>query len=254
MLPAGTAKSFETMAKKSVSLGNGRSWGSQGEAMDYFRAIRDRYPPGSVVTSNADHDDLLALIKRYDLTVADGPEKEGVGVERFETRTNVTNGGRTVGFWVVRIDGTETDFSFIRAVAGAAQSGAEQLFDACRGAVFADIQSARIAYFAANADADGRVRCEVTGLMIRERDGAFDYVGRPFGGVVADWVRSKGWSDVPPPGVLTSPRDAQTTTVFADQAEAAGFRRFHREAARIRIVDKSGKGRGDVSVGRLLEL
>lgn len=242
------------MAKKPVSLENGRSWASQRAAEDHFRNIRDRYGPGKTVTSHADHDDLLALIRRHDLLVADGPSKEGVGVERFETRTNVTNGGRTVGFWIVRIDGSETDFSFIRAVAGAARSGEGQLMDACRGAVIDDLHTARIAHFAANSDKNGCIECEVTGRLIAERESGFDYVGRRFADIVVDWMSAMGWSDGPPPSVLNAPGDAQTTTVFRDQSVANDFRRFHRRNARVRIVDRSARGQDAGGPDNFLEL
>jgi hypothetical protein len=230
------------MAKKSVSLGNGRSWGSQKAAEDHFRNIRDRYTVGSTVSFETDHDDLLALVRRHDLLVADGPSKEGVGIQRFETRTNLTNGGHTVGFWIVRIDETETDFSFIRAVAGAPRSVFSQLTNACRELVRDDLDSARVAHFATNANAAGRVECAATGAMIVERASAFDYVGRSFSEIVTDWKQSKGWGDVPPEGTLSLPADAQTTTVFTDRAAAADFRRFHRVNARVAIVDMQARG------------
>lgn len=241
------------MAKKSVSLGNGRSWGSQKAAEDHFRTIRDRYPVGSTVSSEMDHDDLLALVRRHDLLVADGPSKEGVGIRRFETRTNVTNGGHTVGFWIVRIDETETDFSFIRAVAGAPRSASGQLTDACRQLIRDDLESARIAYFAMNADAAGRVECAATGAMIVERGSAFEYVGRSFSDIVMDWKQAKDWGDVPPAGTLSLPADAQTTTVIIDRAAAADFRRFHKENARVAIVDMQAKGREMHEPARWLE-
>ena len=107
------------MAKKAVSLRNGRAWGSRGETISYLRDLRNRQTLNTPIDDPSDYDDLLALLERYDLTIADGPTKIGVGVDHFETRINVTNGGRNVEFWAVRRDGSETDFSFIRAINGA---------------------------------------------------------------------------------------------------------------------------------------
>ncbi|KTT65394.1 DCL family protein [Sphingomonas sanguinis] len=230
------------MPKKSVSLDNGRMWPSQKAAEIYFREIRDRYPVGGTVTAETDHDDLLALIRRHDLLVADGPAKEGVGVRRFEVRRNFTNGGHTLGFWIIRTDETETDFSFIRAVAGAPRPLSSQLTDACRELVRDDLESARIEYFALHADGTGRVECGITGAMIPERGSGFEYVGRSFSSIVSDWALSNGWHEGPPPGTLTAPADAQTAVVFADRAAAADFRRFHRAHARVVIVDREARG------------
>lgn len=236
------------MAKKPVILSNGRSWSSRGGAIDFFRELRDRYAIGAVVTDPYDHDDLLALLQRYDMSRFEGPSKIGAGVDHFETRMNVKNGGKNVGFWVVRVDGSETDFSFIRAVNEAPKREQEQLTDACRTAVYADLQSARIAYFAAHSDQSGRVLCELSGEAILERESAFEYVGRGFSDLVRDFASSQGWSGAVPEGVLSAPADAQTTTTFASQSHAAAFRSFHRISARIRVVTKeiarrrSGRG------------
>lgn len=239
MRSMGYLKELEPMAKKPVTLSNGRSWPSRGDAIDFFRTLRDRYPVGGVVTDPSDHDDLLALLRQYDLSRFDGPSKIGVGVDRFETRMNVTNGGKNVGFWVVRVDGSETDFSFIRAVNEAPKRDEEQLTDACRATVYAELQSARIAYFAAHSDQSGRVRCEVSGEPILEEESGFGYVGRGFSELVRDFASSQGWNGAVPEGVLSAPADAQTTTTFVSQAHAAAFRNFHRTSAVIRVVTKA---------------
>ncbi|QGP79394.1 DUF3223 domain-containing protein [Sphingobium sp. CAP-1] len=226
------------MAKKPVSLSNGRSWPSRGAAIDYFRELRDRYPVGATVSDPADHDDLIALLRRYDMCGLDGPSKIGVGVDRFETRLNITNGGRNVGFWVVRLDGSETDFSFIRAVNEAPKGVLDQLVDACRTVVQAELQSARIAYFAMHADRSGSVVCAVSGDRISERDCGLEYAGRGFSELVGDFAVAQGWQDGIPEGVLSAPADAQTTTTFASPSYAATFREFHRTTARVRVVSK----------------
>lgn len=226
------------MAGKPVSLSNGRSWPSRGAAIDYFRELRDRYPVGATVSDPADHDDLMALLRRYDMCGFDGPSKIGVGVDRFETRLNITNGGRNVGFWAVRLDGSETDFSFIRAVNEAPKGALDQLADACRTVVQAELQSARIAYFAKHADQSGSVVCPVSGDRISERDCGLEYAGRGFSDLVGDFAIAQRWQDGIPVRVLSAPADAQTTTSFASPSFAAAFREFHRTTARVRVVSK----------------
>jgi hypothetical protein len=228
------------MAKKAVSLRNGRAWGSRGEAISYFRHLRDRQTLNAPIDDPSDHDDLLALLERYDLTITDGPTKIGVGVDRFETRINVTNGGRNVGFWAVRRDGSETDFSFIRAINEAPKRGIEQLSDACRGAVSAELQTAKIRYFTLHGDDQGRVPCSVTGDLIHEHSAALDYVERSFAELIRDFCGSQGWEEGIPRGIISESADAQTTTVFTSANHANAFREFHRAEARIRVVRKRG--------------
>jgi hypothetical protein len=105
------------MPKKPVELPNGKKWASIGEAEDHFRSIRDRFPPSTKIASGPEYEDLIALLTLYDANWPAEETKMGSGVSYFETRINRTNGGRTVGFWVVRTDGTSIDFSFIKAIA-----------------------------------------------------------------------------------------------------------------------------------------
>lgn len=231
------------MAKKSVSLRNGRSWSARGEAIGYFRDLRDRQPLNTPIDDPSDHDDLLALLERYDLTITDGPTKIGVGVDHFETRVNITNGGRNVGFWVVRLDSSETDFSFIRAINEAPKRQIEQLADACRGAVFTDLQTAKIKHFATHGDESGQVRCAVSGSLVHQNDAALDYVGAGFAELVRTFARAQGWEDGIPTGVISEPSDAQMTTVFISAPHADAFRSFHRATAKIRVVSKVEKRR-----------
>lgn len=227
------------MAKKPVRLNNGKAWQSKGGAINYFRDLRDRHPIGTPISDPSDHRDLLALLERYELAITDEPGKIGVGVDHFETRINVTNGGRNVGFWVIRVDGSETDFSFIRAVNEAPKRELEQLSDACRGAVFPELQTAKILYFATHADKLGTVPCALTGIRLSANESALEYVHTSFAQIVKAFADAQAWTATLPSGVLSEPADAQTTTVFVSQDYAAAFRQFHRASAKICVVSKS---------------
>lgn len=229
------------MVKKPVRLSNGKQWATRGDAIDHFRDLRDRHPIGVPISDPSDHEDLLSLLERYDLAITDGPSKIGSGVDHFETRVNITNGGRTVGLWVVRQDGSETDFSFIRAVNAAPKREIEQLADACRGAVFSEILSAKNLYFAIHADAEGYVTCPITGDKVTLCDCRLEYVGLRFGQIVNSYAEAQGWQTAVPQGVISPAADAQTTTVFVSLEHAEGFRRLHRSAAKILVVSKDAR-------------
>lgn len=237
----GGAKDRGCMPKKSVTLSNGKSWQSRGDTLEYFRALRDRQKLDTPISDPGDHDDLLALLERYDLAIVDGPTKIGAGVDHFETRVNVTNGGRNVGFWVIRSDGSETDFSFIRAVNAAPKRAVEQLTDACRRAVYAELQTAKIRHFAMYGDDNGRIRCALSGDPIDERDTALEYIEAGFAELVRSFARTQGWEELIPAGVISDPADAQTTTAFISADHAEAFRDFHRASAKIRLVKKSAR-------------
>jgi hypothetical protein len=179
-------------------------------------------------------------LERYDNTVTLEPDsKIGSGIARFERRRNSGVGYSTPGFWVVRTDGSDTDFSFYSALDGRPKQRAHEFADACRASVAADLAEAKRLHFKARGDADGRVACEVTGKLIAADEAHLDHAYPAFGHLVVMFRATQGWHEEIPDGVLTPPRDRQTTTLFVDPEAATRFRAFHHNAALLRIVDKS---------------
>ena len=226
------------MPAKPVTLSNGKTWKKQGEAQQYFLDMRLRHPLNTPIANPTDHEDLLALLERYDEAIHDGPTKIGAGIAHFETRVNRTNGGRTVGFWVVRVDNSETDFSIVKAVAARGSTQAQQFADACRAAVVAELTASKSSFFQTHGDKDAKIECEATGLHISRSEARIDYVVTPIRDIVHGFRVARGWVECIPAGTITKPSDAQTTTTFEDLQAAEAFRRHHRVLARIRLVSK----------------
>lgn len=227
------------MAKKPIVLSNGRRWDTQGEAKTYFTALRDRYPHNTPIDDPADHDDLLALLERYDTAILEDPLKAGKGVAHFETRVNRAHGGANVGFWVVRTDGSETDFSFIKAIAAAPTPQAQLFADACRSAVDDDLVTAKARYFADHGDDDQRVACPVSGVNLRRGDARVDYSLTPFRTLALAFREAQGWDMEAARSQVSASSDAQLTATFTDPLVAEAFRRHHHANARVRIVSKT---------------
>src|SRR5512136_1974722 len=97
-----------------------RSFRTQSSALAHFKALLHRYQDGQRIVDPGDHAELLALIERYDLALDEvGEPAKGAGqIAHFERRLNTGTGWSSSGFWVVRLDGTATDFSYIDAVKG----------------------------------------------------------------------------------------------------------------------------------------
>lgn len=138
------------MAKRGILVGE-RSFRTKTEADAYVRQVRDQYEVGAQVTDADDQQFLLDLLAMH----PESPEKIGPGVDHFEVRDN----GSTVGFWVVRSDGSSIDFSFKKCLR--APGHEEQVRGAMRAAVRDQKFAARDAAFAA-----GDVRCPVTGELL----------------------------------------------------------------------------------------
>ncbi len=128
---------------KSVSLSNGRHWTTQAAAREHFKSMLARYADNEEISNRADHEDLVALLERYDECIAEAPSKAGCGIDGFFRRRNVFDGYSTPSFWVRRIDGNETDFSYITAVTGTPKGRSEEFYDACRAAVQPSLLAAK---------------------------------------------------------------------------------------------------------------
>jgi hypothetical protein len=227
------------MVAKAVRLSNGRAWPTQGAALAHFKAMLGRYDDEQIVEDRIDHEDLIALLERYDAVILSGPSKIGAGVELFLRRRNRGEGYSTPGFWVRRTDGSATDFSYIAAVKGSPKSGAQEFYDACRTAVAADLKAAKRRHFKMHGDELGRVRCDLTDTLITIDQAHMDHAYPTFGQLVLSFRAARGWQREVPLGTLTLPADMQNATTFADPGVADAFRDFHHAAAVLRIVSRT---------------
>lgn len=221
---------------KPISLPNGRSWKTQGEALSHFKEMLARYADNDVIADRSDHDDLIALLERFDGVEFDQPSKIGVGVSEFIRKRNVFDGFSTPSFWVRRVDDSETDFSYIWAVKGEPKSNAQEFYDACRATVNADLVAAKRNHFKIYGDATGRVPCELTGELIQIDQAHIDHAYPTFGHLVVAFRAVRGWQRDIPLGVLSAPADCQATTSFVDPAVSLSFADFHHSVALLRIV------------------
>lgn len=221
---------------KSVLLSNGREWANQSLAYAHFRELRDRYPPGNPIDDPDDHDDLCALLERYDASVTTGPSKVGSGVAHFVTRENEAHGGTTIGFWVVRTDGSETDFSFKTAVSGRPKDADAELVEACRESVYPLLADLKSAHFKSASSQGRQVTCEISGDPVNIYDARLDYAPTEFRDLVWAFRIKEGWQKSIPLGVLSVPGDGQLTTQFVDIDAMARFRAFHAQHAKLRVV------------------
>lgn len=217
-----------------INLANGKTWRSQAAAKAHFRTILHDYADGAVITDGDHHADLAALVARLDVLLPEAERKGSAGFARFERRLNSGPGYTTPGFWVVRPDGSATDFSYIAAVEGRLKSRDMEFGDACRRAVADDLANFSRAQFGTRPGTT--LRCALTGALITAMEAHVDHYDPTFGSIVLSFRQVQGWAEAVPPGVLTVGADAQTTTTFADASVAASFRDFHNSHAQLRIV------------------
>ena len=232
---------------KMVALSNGRSWRTQKAALEHFKSMLARYEDGDLVDDFEDHDDLLALLARYDMCDLSRQSKVGSGITRFERRQNLGEGFSSSGFWAVRFDGTKTDFSYISAIKGEPKSVAQQYYDACRNSVNHDLSVKKQDQFDRFGDEDGCLRCDVSGAEVTYGNAQLRHAKPSFGVLVEEFRRERGWQWADMHRYLTVPEDAQISTTFRDKGNTEAFRAFHHERAVLHIVSREalrGRRRG----------
>lgn len=223
---------------KPITLTNGREWPSQTAALQHFKDMLARYADDDIVENGDDHDDLVALLERYDSAIAELPTKTGVGIDLFVRRRNDGDTFSTSGFWVRRTDGTETDFSYISAVKGQPKAPSQGFCDACRNAIAADTLAAKQRYFDEHGNEEGLAPSDISGEMIPFDQAHVDHASPTFNQIVLTFRAERGWTKEIPEDVLTPSSDAQTTTTFSEAAAAEAFREFHNGVAELRVISK----------------
>jgi hypothetical protein len=210
---------------------NGKQFAKRGAAIDHFRSMLNRHSIGQVV-HQPDADDLADLVLRHPEAV----EKIGTGIDHFEIRAAPQFGGQC--FWIVRTDGSATDFSFMTCVRGKGKTVSQEFREACRMAIQNDVAKAKQAYFDQNQDGSGRVACEVTGQALTIDEAHADHRDpMRFEVIVAAFLASKN-RDEPDSAWLTKSKDRQAVTTFVDIALRDEFRAFHKRLARLRWIEK----------------
>ena len=217
--------------KVNITLSTGRIFNSKKEALKHFKDMLHRYSDGDRIQS-PDNQDLSGLLNRYDSFIDRGCSKIGAGISHFSRKRNVFNGFSSPSFWVHRVDGSSTDFSYITAINGKEQTVEHDFTRACRAAVNDDLIAAKRLFFSKNKD----VHCELTGVPIHFKNAHLDHAWPTFAQIVDGFKAARGWSKEIPEDVLTKPTDAQTQDSFSSALVAEDFRKYHHTVAVLRFV------------------
>lgn len=177
-----------------------------------------------------------------DATTKIGPGIRSVRVERHPTFQSPM-------LVLERIDGTETDFSYLSAIAQIGKPANDNarmpssvtrasFIRAAREAIRPQIEAFRRAAQTAAADPLGRVRCEVTGALLSQHAVDVDHeLPWDFASIVKAFVseRELVFAQVDIRGV----ENGSTGRYFADPKLAEAFANFHLKRARLRVIDRA---------------
>lgn len=207
-----------------------KSFPTQKAATEYFRAMLNRYAVGDSVNAD-DTRDLMALIERH----PEASTKVGIGIDHF---TVIKTGEGSNCFYIVRRDGTGTDFSFYKCVSGKAPTRKQEVSDAFREAVKLDIWNKRDSFYREYSREDGLLPCAKTKEWIRRDEGHIDHMPpMTFEVIVTTFLASRGLSYDQVP--ITRGTDNQTMAALTDGNIAQQFREYHKSVATLDFVKSS---------------
>lgn len=212
-------------------LVGGLRFKTQKQLKEYVRWILHAAPSGEPLNdrSLAFMNELLSLHPQAD-------QKIGSGVKAMVVRQNPVFRD-TRGFWIIRTDGSETDFSFLECIS--ASNHRAKVLSAARGAVVGQILAFREAWFANNADVSGYVVCPLTGDAVTVENCHVDHI--PPQTFVRLWEQFMEWQDTNFDKVALLPgQDNSFGDVFADQQFSADWSDFHANCARLRVTSVYG--------------
>ncbi len=209
----------------------GRTFKSMAKVADHIRFIVGRYVDYESL-DNEDVEFMLAILERHPRA----SEKIGCGVISMHIESTMEFGGRSRGFWLLRNDGTGTDFSWRKCLRMKPVGHDANVRSALRAIVASDVATYKHALFGGLADKDGLVRCPKTGRMITFDESQVDHV-EPFAVLVDRWLAECGltYDAIEVIGF----GDGQAVKMLKDSSLASRFRLWHNSHAQLRIIAQS---------------
>jgi hypothetical protein len=208
------------VSRKPTLVGS-RTFALKKDAEDACRQILYKYQLGERVASPEDERFLLDLLDLH----TDREGKLGSGVDHFEVRSN-PKFIKQRSFYLVRTDGSETDFSFLKCLrpptqrqvvmAAMRQEVAMQIFD-----------------FAETAYAAGpEVACAVTGVAVLRSMAHVDHSSPTFVELAEDFVAQHGgWDEFE-----VARADGSIGVQLGNPDQARAWRDYHRKNSNLQIV------------------
>lgn len=197
---------------------NGEIFPTKKALQERIRAMVNAAPLG-VPLSESDTAFLLGVLVNHPEWV----EKAGCGVLSVEVRMNVGAHYANRGLWLVRMDGSEIDISWVVALEAGAPPYRRLLADAARNAVVAQVRAVRDAW------ASG---CAICGGVLGNATHVDHRPPSTFSALLADWASAREallGGNVPL-------RDAGTHSEFANEGDKMSWLDHHALFADLQVT------------------
>lgn len=214
---------------KSISINVGNvEFKTKSAAESFIKDIKAKYKSGDSLSQD-DFDFILELIKLHPNASA----KIGSGISSIEIRQN--NMGNATAFYIVRSDGTDTDFSYKKCLNG--ETGLLQQFTkAAREAVSPQIVDFREEYFRKHQDSSGQILCSVTQKKVGRNDVHVDHHPTSFQKLVGVFLAT---NEIALEVVkYKGQEDGDERLSYADQPLKEKFASYHKQNAELRLISR----------------
>lgn len=135
--------------------------------------------------------------------------------------------------YIIREDGTETDFSYVKAIAGKTCKISD-IKRALRAVILPQQFAAKNNYFEKHQDSQGYVVCPVTNLKVKKKETHTDHFPVKFEKIVADWFADRSLNSES--FVLLDGGDNSVNMLVEDKVLEEDFCKYHETHAQYRIV------------------
>lgn len=208
------------MPRNPVLVGD-RSFALKKDAEQACRDVLYRYDPGHRVTGIADEQFLLDLLELH----PERDEKLGCGVAHFEVRVN-PKFVRQRSFYLVRVDRSETDFSFMKCLRPPSH---RQLV---MGAMRHEVSNQVYEFAEETYRSPAPVLCAVTGRVVAREEAHVDHSSPTFLELAEQFVGEQGgWDET-----VIARADGSIGVQLGRDDQARAWRDYHCRNATLRVV------------------
>jgi hypothetical protein len=215
---------------RSVSVTFGKfTFKSKAAAIKVLREVRDGHPDHMPILDEDTVELLLGVVAAH----PQSRQKAGVGITGFFVARSPEYPSRC--FYLRRIDGTETDFSWNEAISPT--QPLLRLKMACRNAIYGQKKEYKDTEWPMHVD--GTKTCPITGEEFDRDTAHVDHQPpQTFSKLVDDWMNEEGVAlgDVG----IDHIGDMMCVDTFQDDAQRDSWRSFHSKHAILRLVSATG--------------
>ena len=184
------------------------------------------YKYDGIVSDEKDKEFLISIFRNH----PNWNKKQGIGIERIETKTNPT--WKNKCFWIYRLDGTNTDISFKECISSTPINTKLKL--ACRNAISTIILEEREVY-----KSKLPFICPICGKLIStEKDFHIDHYDLTFDEVFNNWLITQN-INILIQYLNDESQDGISETKFTNQDIIDNFVKFHNDNTHLRAVHVS---------------